>query len=293
MPHRARAVVVSLVVAALTSPTRLAAADKVKQECAQSADTGQRLRDEGKPLAARIHFLSCARDVCPTLIRDHCTRWLDELDASIPSIVIKAHEGSGARAVDVTDVTVSIDGVKVADALDGQAMNLEPGGHTVRYVRAGAAPVETHVLLVAGEKNRVLTVEFPGAAPPPPPPAATRPKDAPADEGETSIRPAAWVFAGVAVVAGASFGYFGATGKSQLDSLRASCAGHCAQSDVSSAWDTLIVADISLAVGVVSVGVAAWLFLTPRRSDATPKDASGLLVGPGPNGIRIGWQGAF
>jgi hypothetical protein len=307
MPDRRRAPLVRSVrficlaiTAFVAGSPRSALADradtKVKQECAQSADVGQKLRDEGKPLSARPYFLTCARDACPLLVREHCSRWLEQVEASIPSVVVKARVGTGARAIDVTDVVVSVDGSKVADSLDGQALRLEPGGHTVKYERTGSDPVEAHVLLVAGEKNRQLTVEFP-ATPPGSPSSPSSSGTTPPASGErhTTIRPAAWVFTGLAVVAGTSFAYFGATGKSELDSLRATCAGHCAQSDVSSAWNKLIVADVSLGVGIVSVGLATWLFLMPRHSDAPPKDAgaSGFLVAPSPDGVRVGWQGVF
>jgi hypothetical protein len=74
------------------------------------------------------------------------------------------------------------------------------------------------------------------------------------------------VFSGIAVLGGASFAYFGLRGHSELSDLRASCLGHCAQDDVDRAWSKLVVADVSLGVGVVAAGVAAWLFLMPRAS---------------------------
>ena len=105
------------------------------------------------------------------------------------------------------------------------------------------------------------------------------------------------MFAGLAVVAGGTFAYFGATGQSELDSLRATCAGHCQQSAVSDAWNKLIVADVSLSIGVVSVALATWQFLSPQHIEAPRAGpnaiASGLLVSPSAQGLQLGWRGAF
>ncbi len=240
----------------------------------------------------------CGRDVCPAIIRRHCGRWLEQIDASIPTVVFEARTGAAGQAVDVTDVAVAIDGTPTLATLNGQPLQVEPGEHELTYTRTGAAPLHAHVLLVAGEKNRRLVVDFPGIGPR----AASGPqaRDAPTQargEGSTSIRPAAWVFSGLAVAAGASFAYFGVTGKSDLDALRATCAGHCDESSVSAAWNKLVIADVSLAVGAVSVGLATWMFLTPRHSDAAPKDGSaatsGLLLGPTARGFGLGWYGRF
>jgi hypothetical protein len=293
-----RAKVASCVLAlACVAPGR-ALAEETKAACARSAEAGQRLRDEGKPLAAHTQLLACSRPACPMVIRGRCARWLEQVDATIPTVVIKARAGSASHPFDVTDVAVSVDGVRVQDTLDGQPLRVEPGEHTLTYMRGGAAPIEARVLLAAGEKNRILVVDFLSSDPEPSvaASAAGPPRDrAPAPaEGRTSIRPAAWVFAGLAVVGGGLFGYFGATGKSDLDSLRSSCAGHCAEADVSAAWNKLVVADVSLAAGVVCAGIATWLFLTPRHEPA-PRDAaaSGLVLGPRDHGFQLGWQGAF
>jgi hypothetical protein len=93
----------------------------------------------------------------------------------------------------------------------------------------------------------------------------------------------------VSAVAVASFATFGAVGKSDIDDLRATCAGHCKQSDVDSAWSKLIVADVSLGVGVVAAGLATWLFLAPRKRDASARAS----IAPIPHGATIGVTASF
>ncbi len=306
----ARALSVVILLAAAATSSGRASADETKRQCAASAENGQRLRDEGKPLAARAELVVCGRQACPAVIRAHCARWLEQVEAAVPSVVFQARAGAPGHSIDLTDVEVAIDGVGIPRALDGQPHRVEPGQHTFRYTRHGSAPVESSILLVAGEKNRLLAVTFAsddaasggasssrGAAP-----SVSVAADASASSGTPSssgarsaIRPAAWVFAGLAVVGGAGFAYFGATGKSDLDSLRATCAGHCTQAAVSSAWNRLIVSDVSLAVGVVSAGLATWLWLSPRHEEPPPEPgaSSGLLFGPRDHGATLGWQGVF
>jgi hypothetical protein len=310
-----------VIVATLTTLSTGASADETKAACAHGAESGERLRDEGKPLAARTRFLACARPACPAIVRSHCARWLDQIEQTIPTLVVKARVGSAEPPTDVTDVRVAVDGVDVLTRLEGQPLRVEPGAHLLKFTRAGADPVEVQVLVVAGEKNRLVTAEFPrktsrvgpgptagslaGAGTPSPvvrsepaslDAATTRSLGSSPSAGSGSIRPAAWAFAGLALAAAGSFAYFGETGKSDLDSLRATCAGHCDSSAVSSAWNKLVVADVSLGVGVVSAAIATWLFVSPRHEGSGERKtvaASGLLLGPRADGFQLGWRGAF
>jgi hypothetical protein len=304
-----RVVVATTFLVLAATLNREAAAEDTKAQCAHSAESSQRLRDTGKPLAARSQLLLCARPACPAIVRSRCALWLEQIEAAIPTVVIKARAGSAERTVDVTDVRVSIDGVPTLDSLDGQPLRLEPGRHTLKYTRAGVAPIEAQIVLGTGEKNRLLSADFVNRDRPSPPPPTSVVAAPPAHEAEPppsdsspapakggTTRPAAWAFAGLAVVAAGSFGYFGLTGKSDLDGLRATCAGHCDSSAVSAAWNKLIVADASAGIGLVSLGLATWLFLRPEHTVAAPHPESaptGLLVSPDGRGVQLGWHGVF
>jgi hypothetical protein len=124
------------------------------------------------------------------------------------------------------------------------------------------------------------------AAPPEPAPAA-------APQGAALV-PLAWFGAGISLIALGSFAYFGATGTSDLNRLRDQCAGHCAQSDVDAAWNKLVAADISLAVGVVSGGIAGWLFFQAARSTHDgPATEPHLGVALRPGGVEAAWKVRF
>jgi hypothetical protein len=167
------------------SPSVSVAEDKPdgKKECLVASEQGQNQRDDGRYRAARESFLSCARDVCPRVITQSCTRWLRELDQDAPTVVLGAKDGQGS---DLTDVKVSFDGSPFAAVLDGKPIEADAGEHVLRFERDGSAPVEQKLVLRAGEKARVVTVTLPSvngpaptpeAAPPPAPEEAPRPPE--------------------------------------------------------------------------------------------------------------------
>jgi hypothetical protein len=74
----------------------------------------------------------------------------------------------------------------------------------------------------------------------------------------------AYALAGLGVAALGSFTYFGLSGKGDYRSLRDSCSPACTDGQIGKVHDELLAADVSLGVAVVSLGVAAYLFLATR-----------------------------
>lgn len=137
--------------------------------CIAASDKGQSLRNDGKLTGARAAFAECAAEACPAAIRKDCTGWLGEVDAALPTIVLGAKIG----AKDVIAVRVSMDGVKLVDALDGRAIPIDPGSHVFHFETDGEPSVDKTVLVKQGEKNRgidatwgVLPATATGSAPP-------------------------------------------------------------------------------------------------------------------------------
>ena len=243
--------------------------------CVKASEQAQSLRDEGKYRKAREQLLVCTRDVCPSVVRKDCVQWLSEVDASMPSIVITARDGSGR---DLTDVKVTLDGAALTEHLDGKPIPIDPGEHTLHYETAGAPPVDEKVVMHAGEKNRALSVQL-GAH------AQSASTSAGGGEGEqprASKGPpvAAFIIGGLGVVALGSFAFFGLSGKSDVDDMRqpGGCAPNCSQSQVDSARTKLVIADISLGVGVVALGVATYMILA-NRSPASATVTTGTTRG--------------
>jgi hypothetical protein len=229
-----------------------------RESCASAADQAQQLRDEGKYRRAREQLLVCARDVCPAPIKRDCLEWLSQLESVAPTIVLAAKEGTR----DLSDVKVYVDGVLVTDKLDGKPTQMDLGKHTFKFEYAGQTKEEDFII-GAGQKNRSVSVTFAPAVAPVvvPPPKQT----------EGSLVPAI-IVGGIGVVALGSFAIFGLGGRSDVDDLQA-CKGHCLESDVDKARTKLIIADISLGVGIVALGVATNLFVTRPKMDAEVKAA--------------------
>jgi hypothetical protein len=313
--RRRRATLAALTVLASGSgtlalaPSTAHAADE-KLACVRAGEKAQKLRDSGKLIAARVELLTCVREVCPAVVRGDCAGWLGEVETSTPTIVARARDEGGH---DLRDVVVSVDGARVASQLDGRPLPVDPGEHVVRFELAGRAPLEEHVIIGTGEKNRMLAVTFARIAsavsaretvaplknarseaeirPPPESPVASRA----ASSGPSA---AAWAFAAVSVAAAASFTVFGLTGTHDLDQLRSTCAGHCDGAAVDRAWTKLVVADVSLGVAVVAAGVATWLFLSPwssssRSGGAASARTSHAAFVPSSHGASLAWIGAF
>ena len=235
--------------------------------CVKASEDGQQLRDDGKYKRAREQFVTCSRDVCPGIVKKDCTEWLQALDRSTPSVVVGARDAAGK---DLTDVKVTVDGQPFITRLDGRPLPIDPGAHVMRYEAAGVPPVEEQVVVHAGEKNRPLMVRFTDPAPKPEPVRVAPERPAPsASGGGGGVPTAAIVVGAVGVVALGSFTFFGITGKGDVSDLRGSCAPSCDPTKVDAARNKLIIADISLGVGVVALGVATWMVLTNMKSAPT------------------------
>jgi hypothetical protein len=259
-------------------------------KCAQASNQAQDLRSANKLRAAREQLVQCVRDVCPAMVRSDCAQSIGEVDQAMPTVVVSATDASGR---DLVDVKVSMDGEVLTTSLGGTAINVDPGPHAMRYEASGTSPVEEQLVFRVGEKNRALKVRFGGGAAAAPvatgaPPVPTEP-ERPARGG---VPTASIILGAVGIVALGSFTYFGLKGKSDADSLRSTCAPNCAQSDVDSVSTKLHVADASLAVGVVALGVAAYLWLT---SDSGPKapSATGFDVRAAPGGGMVTFGSRF
>jgi hypothetical protein len=218
--------------------------------CLTTPVDGQKLQRAGRLLEARERFLACSSKTCPAEVVEDCTRWTRDVEGALPSIVLVARDGAGH---DVSGVTASIDG-KPPAPINARAIAVDPGTHRVVFHKQGAADVTVDVLVHEGEKNGKVAASF---APHPAPPE----RHAPA---------AAFVAAGVGVLGLASFATFGALGVSGRAAR--GCDVGCSASDKNVVDTELLVADVSLAITVVALGVATWLYLT-RPASAPPRTA--------------------
>jgi hypothetical protein len=241
-------------------PARADLPPETLQACHQGYEQGQRLRRAGHLIQARKELLTCARDPCPSVFQPECVAWLAEVDRVLPSVVLDVRTGG----MTVSEARVWLDGQALADKLDGRAISVDPGEHHLRVEIAGLAPVEKRELLVEGEKAHLVAFDLAPARAAPIP---------------TVTRPTPWaaiVTTSVGVLAVGSFAYFGATGLARRDDVLNQCLEHCQSSDISYVREHFTIADVSLAVSVVALGAATYLWI--RWAGSVPRAPSAAVL---------------
>lgn len=253
-----------------------------KAACVDAYRANQPLRRDGAYRAAIQHLLVCARDPCPAVLQTDCIVWLREAQALVPSILVKARRGTQA---DLADVRVTMDGVELAARLDGRAINVDVGEHELVFEHRGAPSVTKRLLIIEGEKARVVEVEFPVDPATPAASALLRPTG-PIDT-TISSRPIPWpVYAlgGLAVVSLATSAGFGVAGIMRRGDL-GECRPHCAPEEVDAAARLFRISDIALAASAVSLVGASVFFLARPTVQVT--------ASPTPNGVGLSVGSVF
>ncbi|WP_437681462.1 hypothetical protein [Sorangium sp. So ce131] len=249
-----------------------------KAECAAAAEEAQALRDAGKLGLAREKLLTCAQEGCPAVVRDDCARWLADVDARRPSLVLGARD---ARGGDLTDVRVSADGRLLAERLDGAAVGVDPGRVTLRFESAGLPPVERTIVVLEGQKARLVEVVFgerPRAAPAAPGAPAVPGSRAGAAAGERGVSVAPWISLGVGVAGLAAFGVLQGVARSEYAALEDGCGRtrSCTEDQVSPTRAKFTASGVMLGVGGSALALAAVLWIVD--TSAAPPAASAPRV---------------
>jgi hypothetical protein len=261
-----------------------ARADDTKRACVAASLDGQTLRKQDKLIEARDKLRTCASESCPEVVRSRCTRWLSDLDAEIPTVIVRVMDAAGN---DVLDVDVAIDGH--ASKL-GRPEVLDPGEHTVVVKRASGETKADKFLLVDGEHARILTVRLANASTPAraaePPPSATRSE---AHGGGVPI--GAWILGAVGVGSLGSFVYFILEASSDYSKLSSVCSPNCKASDITPLTQDADVAYVSIGVGIAALAGAVTWALLPRGNAGAKASAAylpALDVRTTPGGALVG-----
>lgn len=288
-------------------PSLSSAEDKPdgKKECLVASEQGQNQRDDGRYRAARESFLACARDACPKVIAQSCTRWLRELDQDAPTVVLGAKDGQGS---DLTDVKVSFDGSPFAAVLDGKPIEADAGEHVLRFERDGSVPVEQKLVLRAGEKARVVTVTLQSVDGPTP-----TPESAPPAAPEEAARPPEPLLSAHHVTAGAiAIAALGAAGtgaffliesnqdRDSATTLRNGLAPNACTHGTTPACQTLsdkvnsqhqemtIATALFAGAGVLAAGAIVTWLVWPQASASQPQTTGWLAPTPGGATLDVG-----
>jgi len=289
---------------ALVLAPAAATADMTKDQCIEANTQAQTLRRDGKLGAARAQLQKCGDPSCAAMVRDDCSRRIDEIERAQPTIIFDAKDGAGR---DLAAVRVTVDGQPLAGALDGTALRVDPGPHAFTFTVADQPPVTSTFVLKEGEKERRerIMVGAPATAPIPSaqtPGSATAslpstPPESTAGGGMGGARVVGLVVGGVGVAGiavGSVFGLLTASAASQqkTDCVSPTSCAHYAQgaSDHSTAQTDGTISTVGFIAGGALLAGGAVLFLLSGHSPE-PSTAATLVVtpsvGPGAGGLSL------
>jgi hypothetical protein len=290
---------VSLLLTGALALASARAGAQTKDECVDANTRAQSLRREGKFSAARAELRVCIDARCPGIVRDDCTQRLDELERAQPTIVFDAKSAIGD---DIVLVRVAVDGVRLADVLDGRALAVDPGQHVFTFEVPGQAPTTLRFVLREGEKDRRERVVLAGAVEPTPAPplAGTVAMGPPSGRGQRL----AGIVLGAVGLAGLGVGaVFGALTIHDWSSSQSECRSPTDCPDHAAAMDDRDRAETASTVSTVGfitggvllvTGIVAWLTSAPGGSDSASAAAAVHLVpAAAPGGAGLSVTGSF
>jgi hypothetical protein len=261
------------------------------RECAEAYEQAQVERKAGHITAAIEKLTVCSGEPCPKFIRKDCIQWLTESQNAQPSVVFSVrHDGA-----DLSRVEISCDGRVVARIADGKSVAIDPGPHVFVFRAQGFLPIEKQLIVHEGERNRLVEAVLEERSGQDPtstlspeailPSAEIGPASAGPDSPNQALR--TYGLAGLGILGVSGFAAFGLLGNSQKHDLENSCSPSCSSSQVDEVRTKYIVADACLAVGVVSLGLATYWFVTGQspKSAAAPTSVAVSPLGGGRGGV--------
>ncbi len=276
-----------VVPALLSAGSSALAGDSGAAACQAAYEDAQLLRRSGKLIEAREAALVCSRPSCPEVARRDCAGWAGEIQREVPSVVVVAQD---EYYVDEHGARVFVDGSERAEAASGRAFELDPGEHVFRLERPGYEPMERAIVIVQGERDRILRFPLRALAPPPPapaPPHASPPQERPILHERRTYLPAILAASGTAAAFGVS-AWLGLTGRSDLSDLRSTCAPACTDAQVDPVRRKLVASDIVLGVGLVGAVVSAFFFFRPPQIGPAAPPTIGVILVPGGASLSLG-----
>jgi hypothetical protein len=202
-----------------------------------------------------------ARSAHEAEVVEQAGRRLSELKGRLPKVVVE-------RGANADTATITLDGVALGDQVIGKAMNVDPGPHVITARAIGFDSLRTTVRVEEGE-TKTITVALTAIAEPKPPP----PPHPGGPEAEPTEPIAAYVAGGVGVVALGTAGVMYALTLGPKNELERECSNDLCPpefKDTAEQGQTYAtIGNVSLAVGVVGVGLGAVLYLTHEQDDTT------------------------
>ncbi len=104
----------------------------------------------------------CMAKSCPPQISADCDRLLREVDSAMPTMVFAARDPAGR---DIAGVSVTMDGKPFIAMLEGKAVSVDPGQHRFLFSAPGYAPLETSMVVLESQKDRLALVVLTATTP--------------------------------------------------------------------------------------------------------------------------------
>lgn len=221
-----------------------------------------------------------------------------EIEPLVPKVTIAVSAGTAA--------SLAIDGASVDVAKIGTPIPLDPGAHSIAAKDADGNEKKVDVDLAEKDDKQVTIAFEAGAAKtpetseplPPPPVLPDEDKPAPSRDPMATRRTIGWIVGGAGVASlGVSLAFL-LMRNSKVSSLDAQCVDmKCpptASDDLDAAKTDVTISRIALGVGLVSLGVGAYLLVTsrPRSESPPPTGVSFVPAAPGAL-VGAGFQGVF
>lgn len=232
---------------------------------------------------------------------------LAEIEGRIAKLTLELSSSTGELPA---DVEVQVDGVPLSSNLYGLAVPTNPGERRVTVTAPGMLSLEKSVVLEEGGSGSLeLVLEVDPNAPPPvvvgqeehPEPAAAPEGSAPQQASTMSSRAKwGWVAAGTGtafVATGAALGIASLSGVKKAENDDSLCGSDnvCTPEGtkkVNSAQTMALLADIGIGVGLVGIGVGAYLLFTDDE-ESTEVGVHRVIPSADSNGGYLTIQGAF
>lgn len=275
-----------------------ASARDSRAECAGAYERAQEHRGSGELSLARAELAICQQADCPAFIRSDCAGWSKEVEAAQPSVVFSAKRG----AQTLTDVRVFSGNRILAEQLQGQHVEIDPGNYDFRFETPGSEPIVQHAAIVAGEKGRTVEVEFPSAdaesaraisVSPALAPSSHPHRDLNAPAPASGAGPLPWTLVAIGAAGiGAGVG-LSIWGRKEELHLREECSPNCSDASVQPVRTKYLLADVSFGVGIASLATAVYLFVRGHDSAPTAGTTAPVDVVADSNAVVVHYGSRF
>jgi hypothetical protein len=248
------------------------------QACFDAYEKTQGARRDGRLLEAKDAAIVCSADGCPRTLSGDCVKWVGELQALIPGLVFDVRLADGSN---LTDVVVTMDGRPLLRQVNGKAVPVDPGEHTLVFTTRDFPPVQTKIVALEGDRARKVQVVFRRPEQP-----VSSALDSPMIKMGRPVPVATWVFAGVGLASLVGGAIVGGVGLGQRGELEA-CRPGCDADRVVSVARLLAWSDGLLFGGLVASAASLVFFFT------RPEVQVGLAFAPRPSGGLVSLTGAW